>query len=62
MAMWMDRNTDTFSQMGGGGVARDRPDALHQRKHVFVNTGDGTYFHSGLLAIRAAIAAKARIT
>ncbi|AOZ02909.1 indolepyruvate ferredoxin oxidoreductase [Cupriavidus sp. USMAHM13] len=62
MAMWMDRNTDTFSQMGGEGVAWTGQMHFTSEKHVFVNLGDGTYFHSGLLAIRAAIAAKARIT
>ncbi len=62
MAMWMDRNTDTFSQMGGEGVAWTGQMHFTDEKHVFVNLGDGTYFHSGLLAIRAAIAAKANIT
>ncbi|KDP83930.1 indolepyruvate ferredoxin oxidoreductase [Cupriavidus sp. SK-3] len=62
MAMWMDRNTDTFSQMGGEGVAWTGQMHFTGEKHVFVNLGDGTYFHSGLLAIRAAIASKACIT
>ncbi|MNS53839.1 NADH-dependent phenylglyoxylate dehydrogenase subunit gamma [compost metagenome] len=62
MAMWMDRNTDTFSQMGGEGVAWVGQMHFTREKHVFVNLGDGTYFHSGLLAIRAAVAASATIT
>jgi len=62
MAMWMDRKTDTFSQMGGEGVAWTGQMHFTSEKHVFVNLGDGTYFHSGLLAIRAAIAARANIT
>ncbi|KWC92620.1 indolepyruvate ferredoxin oxidoreductase [Burkholderia cepacia] len=62
MAMWMGRNTDTFSQMGGEGVAWLGQMRFTSEKHVFVNLGDGTYFHSGLLAIRASIAARANIT
>ncbi|NML97751.1 indolepyruvate ferredoxin oxidoreductase family protein [Paraburkholderia sp. RP-4-7] len=62
MAMWMDRNTETFSQMGGEGVAWLGQMHFTSDKHVFVNLGDGTYFHSGLLAIRAAIAASANAT
>ena len=62
MVMWMDRNTETFSQMGGEGVAWLGQMHFSGDKHVFVNLGDGTYFHSGLLAIRASIAAKANIT
>jgi len=62
MTLWMDRNTDTFSQMGGEGVAWTGQMHFTNDKHVFANLGDGTYFHSGLLAIRASIAAKANIT
>jgi indolepyruvate ferredoxin oxidoreductase len=62
MSMWMDRKTETFSQMGGEGVAWIGQMHFSGDKHVFVNLGDGTYFHSGLLAIRAAIAASANIT
>ena len=62
MAVWMDRSTSTFSQMGGEGVAWIGQAPFTNDKHVFANLGDGTYFHSGLLAIRAAIASKANIT
>jgi indolepyruvate ferredoxin oxidoreductase len=62
MSLWMDRKTETFSQMGGEGVAWIGQMHFSGDKHMFVNLGDGTYFHSGLLAIRAAIAASANIT
>jgi len=62
MTVWMDRNTSTFSQMGGEGVAWTGQAPFTNDNHVFANLGDGTYFHSGLLAIRAAIAAKVNIT
>ncbi|MFB9126736.1 indolepyruvate ferredoxin oxidoreductase family protein [Paraburkholderia dipogonis] len=62
MSMWMDRKTETFSQMGGEGVAWTGQMHFTNERHVFVNLGDGTYFHSGLLAIRASIAAGANVT
>ncbi|MDQ6680559.1 MAG: indolepyruvate ferredoxin oxidoreductase family protein, partial [Pseudomonadota bacterium] len=62
MAVWMDRSTVTFSQMGGEGVSWVGQAAFTTDKHVFANLGDGTYFHSGLLAVRQAIAAKVNIT
>jgi len=62
MAMWMDRNTDTFTQMGGEGVSWIGQMHFSNDSHVFVNLGDGTYFHSGLLAVRASIAAGANVT
>ena len=62
MAMWMDRRTETFTQMGGEGVAWLGQMHFSNDRHLFVNLGDGTYFHSGQLAIRAAVAAEANIT
>src|SRR5690606_10681757 len=62
MTIWMDRNTETFSHMGGEGAAWTGQQHFTREKHVFVNLGDGTYFHSGILAIRAAVAAQANIT
>src|SRR5260370_38955157 len=62
MTVGMDRGPSTFSQMGGEGVAWTGQAPFTNEKHVFANLGDGTYFHSGLLAIRAAIAAKANMT
>jgi indolepyruvate ferredoxin oxidoreductase len=62
MARWMDRSTDIFTHMGGEGVPWLGQTPFTEEKHVFANLGDGTYYHSGLLAIRAAVAAKAPIT
>lgn len=56
MATWMDRNTATFSHMGGEGVAWVGQAPFCEDRHIFANLGDGTYFHSGLLAIRQAVA------
>lgn len=62
MTIWMDRKTETFSQMGGEGAAWIGQQPFTSEQHVFANIGDGTYFHSGILAIRASIAANANIT
>jgi indolepyruvate ferredoxin oxidoreductase len=63
MTTWMpDRNTSTFTQMGGEGVTWVGQAPFSKDRHVFANLGDGTYFHSGLLAIRQSIASGANIT
>jgi indolepyruvate ferredoxin oxidoreductase len=62
LALWMDRSTETVSQMGGEGAAWIGQSAFTEENHVFANLGDGTYFHSGTMAIRAAVAANVNIT
>jgi indolepyruvate ferredoxin oxidoreductase len=62
MVTWMNRNTNTFSQMGGEGVHWVGQQPFSTEKHVFSNLGDGTFYHSGLLAIRQSISAKVNIT
>jgi indolepyruvate ferredoxin oxidoreductase len=62
MAQWMDRKTLGFTQMGGEGANWIGEAPFSKRDHVFQNIGDGTYNHSGYLAIRAAIASGVTMT
>ena len=62
MASWMDRDTAGYAQMGGEGVPWVVASKFNGGKHIFQNLGEGTWYHSGSLAIRQAVAAGTNIT
>ena len=62
MAGWMDRDTVGYAQMGGEGVTLAVAQRWNGGRHMFQNLGEGTWYHSGSLAIRQAVAAGANIT
>ncbi len=62
MASWMDRETTSLIQMGGEGVNWAAASRFNGGQHIFQNLGEGTWYHSGSMAIRQAIAAGANIT
>lgn len=62
MVQNMDRNTEGYTHMGGEGANWIGESKFSKRSHVFQNLGDGTYNHSGIMSVRAAVASKVNIT
>ena len=62
MVQWMERSTEGYTHMGGEGANWIGEGLFSSRKHIFQNMGDGTYNHSGLMSIRAAVASNSNIT